>query len=398
MSINNLIVLIINFKSSVQRELDRFFKTLTQSDFNIREVTKSAFTQARAKLNPWAFIRLNEVANNTFYAEAPYHKWEGMRLLSIDGTKLMLPTHQSVIDEFGQYEFGPKKDSKRCMAMASMLYDSLNLMTLDAQIAPYSCSENKLLLSHLDKVKEGDLILLDRGYPCFWLLFLLTAMGAEYCVRLKASHWLQVRDFTKSTDTERIISLKLPARDKNKLSNYPSYQDAEIKCRLVKVVLSTGEIEILCTSLLDAETYPIEKLAELYHLRWDIEEGYKMLKSRIELENFSGKTAKAVRQDFHAKILLMSLCSAYAHPIEQKVREEFKADENRKFDQTINRTNAVAMTQDILIPVLLRKVFDKALKAFDLVVYSTREVVRPGRSNPRKHKPKKGYSMNYKRL
>ena len=47
-----------------------------------------------------------------------------------------------------------------------------------------------------------------------------------------------------------------------------------------------------------------------------------MLKSRRELENFSGKTAVAVRKDFDAKAFLITLCAAYAHPIEPKVVEE----------------------------------------------------------------------------
>ena len=57
----------------------------------------------------------------------------------------------------------------------------------------------------------------------------------------------------------------------------------------------------------------------------------------------------------------MTLCAAYAHPIEEKVKAEYKADENRKFDQKINRTNAVSMTQHILIAVFLRKQFKKAI-------------------------------------
>ena len=34
LTLNNLIVLIINFKSSIQRELDSFFKAISRSDFN----------------------------------------------------------------------------------------------------------------------------------------------------------------------------------------------------------------------------------------------------------------------------------------------------------------------------------------------------------------------------
>ena len=390
--------MIINFKSSIQRELDKFFKTISRSDFNIREVTKGAFTQARAKLNPWAFQRLNDVAAGTFYEGAEYYVWHSMRVLATDGTRLVLPNHPSVIEEFGQQHFGPKADSPRSLAMASMLYDVLNQITLDAQLAPYASSERDLLMQHLDKIKPGDLLLLDRGYPCFWLLFLLKAKGIEFCVRLKDNWWLKVKDFTESNEKERIVTFALPKKDKKKLADFPEMQDATITCRLIKIDLPNGEKEILCTSLVDPGKYTYEEFDKLYHYRWNEEEAYKLLKSRIELENFSGKTARAVKQDFYAKVFLMTLCAAYAHPIEDKVVEEYKADENRKFDQKINRTNAVSMTQDILIAVFLRRQFDKALNAFDKVVAETREIIRPGRSNPRKKRPKQLYSMNYKRL
>ena len=64
LTLKNLIVLIMSSCSSIQRDLDRFFKSMNNADFNIREVTKSAFSQARQKLNPWAFKRLNEVTVN----------------------------------------------------------------------------------------------------------------------------------------------------------------------------------------------------------------------------------------------------------------------------------------------------------------------------------------------
>ncbi len=391
-------MLIINFKSSIQRELDSFFKAISKSDFKIREATKGAFSQARAKLNPWAFQRLNQVAVDTFYNGAEYYVWYGMRTLAVDGTRLVLPNHPSVIEEFGQHQFGPNADSPRSLAMGSMLYDVLNQITIDAQLAPYAASERDLLMQHLDKVKPGDLLLLDRGYPCFWLLFLLKARGIEFCVRLKDDWWLKVKDFTQSDEKERIVTFSLPKKDRKKLVDFPHMQDATITCRLIKIELPNGEKEILCTSLIDSEKYGYEEFDKLYHYRWNEEEAYKLLKSRVELENFSGKTAKAVRQDFNAKIFLMTLCAAYAHPIEDKVVEEYRADENRKHDQKINRTNALSMTQDILIAVFLRKQFENALNAFDKIVGETREIIRPGRSNPRKTKPKKPYSMNYKRL
>lgn len=55
----------MSMKTSLQRDLDKFFKSVNQADFNIRAVTKGAFSTARSKLNPEAFKRLNTVAVDT---------------------------------------------------------------------------------------------------------------------------------------------------------------------------------------------------------------------------------------------------------------------------------------------------------------------------------------------
>lgn len=398
LTFKKIIVFILLTKRALQRELDSFFQAISQSDFNIREVTKGAFTQARAKLNPWAFIRLNEVVVDTFYSQTLIYTWMNLRILAVDGTRLVLPRHKTVIDEFGEHFMGPKADSACSLAIGSMLYDVLNHITIDAQMAPYHESERDLLELHMDKLYEGDLLLLDRGYPSIKLMYMLMAKKVHFCIRMKEDWWLKVKSFAESSDKEKIVEFNLPKKDRKYLANYPDLIDKPITCRLVKVELITGEKEILCTSLLDFEKYPHEQFDALYHTRWNEEEAYKLLKSRMELEDFTGKTAKAVKQDFHAKIFLMSLCAAYAHPIEEKVRMEYAASQTRKYDQQINHTHAISMTKSILISVLLKNKFRDALNAFDDIVYKTREIIRPGRNIKRKHKPKKLFSMNYKQL
>ena len=394
----------MSLNKSIQRDLDEFFKKITSSDYSIREATKSAFSQARSKLNEWGFIRLNEVAVDTFYKNAEYYVWYGHRLVACDGTRFMLPNHSSIKEEFGECSFGPNADSKRSMAIGSMLYDVLNQVTIDAQMAPYKStntkknSERTLLTKHMKKLKSRDLLLLDRGYPSISLFFLLFAQGIDFCVRMKGSWWNEVRSFKESGEKEKIVTFNLPSKDKNQLKDYPELADKPIQCRLVRVELETGEVEILCTSLIDTIKYPHEEFKELYHLRWSEEEAYKLLKCRMELENFSGKTAKAVKQDFHAKIFLLTLAATFAHPIEEKVKKEYKADEKRKYNQKINRTSSIAMTRDILIGIFIKKQYEEALNAFDKIVSSTREIIRPNRKNERKHRQKKPYSMNYKRL
>lgn len=97
---------------------------------------------------------MNENVNNTFYDEAPYYLWNGFRLLAVDGTRLVLPDHESVKQEFGEHEFGPNADSKKSLGLASMMYDVLNLLTIDAQLSPYTENEQALLRKHLEKNKK----------------------------------------------------------------------------------------------------------------------------------------------------------------------------------------------------------------------------------------------------
>ncbi len=245
-----------------------------------------------------------------------------------------------------------------------------------------------LLESHLSKIKEEDILLLDRSYPCFWLLFLLTAKKIDYCVRLKDDWWLKVKDFTNSNQDEVIFEFKLPKTDYEKLEEYPQIREQTITCRLVNVFLDTGETKILCTSLLDCNEYKQEEFKDLYHYRWVEEECFKLLKSRMELERFSGKTALAVKQDFHAKVFMLSFMAAFAYTIDEKVKKEFQADEDRKHSQQINRTNALSTIRSVIVDLFLKKNVHKAIEAFDEIVFKTREIIRPNRKEKGKHKQK----------
>jgi len=63
-------------------------------------VTASAFTQARANLHHTAFIELNQKAIvNVMYCDNNVKLYKGMRVIGIDGSKILLPQHKSIIKE-----------------------------------------------------------------------------------------------------------------------------------------------------------------------------------------------------------------------------------------------------------------------------------------------------------
>jgi IS4 transposase len=75
----------------------------------------------------------------------------------------------------------------------------------------------------------------------------------------------------------------------------------------VPVDLPSGEPEILVSSLTDLQAYPTALFADLYHQRWGVEEDYNVLKSRLNIENYSSVSVEGVLQDLRAKLLTKTL-------------------------------------------------------------------------------------------
>jgi hypothetical protein len=381
-----LITFLLNMlKRSQQDELDEFFKLLNGTDVAVRIVTKSALTQARKKLKFEAFVELNRVQTCYFYQSLQPETWMGWRLLAVDGSTLQVPNTPDNLTYFGAWY--PAKGSPCPMARISQMFDVLNAVTVDAAIAPKAVGERDLAAEHFAHLRLNDLVLLDRGYPAFWLFALILKQGAHFCARMKAGSWNIVKDFVASGLDEQIVVLQ---------PNYIAQQECKKRklsakrmlIRLIRVELEDGEIEVLATSLLDHQTYPVSIFKELYHLRWPVEEQYKVFKTRLELENFSGTSVLAVYQDFHAKVFAANLTAILARPAQEVVAQHSL---EKKYRCQINMTNALSKMKDTIVLFFHRSNILPLLQSLWQIMIKTIEPIRPGRSYPRlsRVKPKK---------
>lgn len=398
LSFLNLIVFLAQgLVRSLQRELNSYFQKTRGTEFTIQVVSKSALSHAREKLKPEAFTELNKVANVSFYKNADYLKWRGFRLLAIDGSTLCLPNHPTVEEEFGTTGFGRYADSDRSLAKVSMLFDVLNNTTIDAQINGYRTSEIKQAVQHLESVTPGkDLIIFDRGYMNRGLMFEMIQKGIHFCIRL--NEWMtRIKDMKKIGLTDVITHFYLTENHQHLLDKYNT-RDSRFECRIVAVPLPDGNTEFLCTSVLDSEIIPYGEFVKLYHMRWNIEESYKLCKSRMQMEAFSGKTAHAIKQDFFAKVFMMTTVAIMTFPVDEKVKKEQQENKKRKHIYKANRTNVASFLRDNLCRFLIKKIVRPALEAFDSFIRETLEIVRPGRSFVRRHIKKKPPAMCYKQL
>ena len=378
-------------KRALQDELDEFFKLLAGADIALRMVTKSAFIQARQKLKYEAFVDLNQTQVQHFYEHFETATWHGHRLVATDGSMSELPDTLAVGNHFGVWH--PASGGTCPKARVSQMFDVLNNVTLEALIAPKDCGERDLAARHFASLKPNDLVLLDRGYPAFWLFALILTKEAHFCARMKLSGWQVVEQFVASGKREQIVTVSPCAAaihecQARKLSSSP------LTLRLIRIELDDGEIEVLVTSLVDCHNYPVSVFKELYHTRWPVEEDYKALKSRLEVENWSGKSVLAVYQDFHAKVFTKNLTAILAHPAQKVVKQD---SQGKKYTYQVNMTNAFSKIKDTVVLLLQRSTIGPLLEQLWRVLTQTIEPVRPGRSFPRtkRVKPKK-FSFSYK--
>ena len=212
------------------------------------------------------------------------------------------------------------------------MYDALNKIVIDAVIAPAKAYEVDLSIGHLQHTAPGDMILGDRNYSSYRHLAAITKCGIDYTIRCSRSSFAAVREmFEQDIVTSRIVTLT-PQPDVKKQIQAEGLPE-QITVRLVSVRLDTGELEVLVTSLLDEQEYPTEGFKELYHLRWGVEGFYGLIKERLNLENFTGKTALSVKQDFYATIFIVGLESILSQKADQELAKKSEAN---ALEQTVN--------------------------------------------------------------
>lgn len=151
----------------------------------------------------------------------------------------------------------------------------------------------------------------------------------------------------------------------SRLVEVKNNQNEYLNLRFVRVLLSTGEYEILVTSLLDEQRYPSEIFKELYHLRWGIETFYGLLKTRLELENFTGKTVESVLQDIYSTLYLSNIESILTAEAEAKLKSKTTSKNQQKVNRSVSFHAIKSEALNLLFSDMpINKIFNKLQKLF----------------------------------
>lgn len=348
-----------------------------------KPVSAAAFSEARKKLDERIFKTLNhriitacQNDNNAQYL------WFNHRLFAVDGAKLNLP--RSLID--WNYKT-PTDNAHYPQGLLSCLYQLKSRVPYDFDLVSHG-NERQCALAHLKTLSENDVVVYDRGYFSYAMLYYHIQSGVHPIFRLQKNLGEAIDNFRNSDSVDEIIHL-LPSKNTQReiRKQHPSITITPLNIRLVKYTIS-GETYCIGTTLMD-KGYTRDDLKAVYHARWGIEELYKVSKEMIDVDDFHGRSERTVKQEAFAHFVLITmsrLCSNESENILARLFSPVNNESEAPQKIQVNFKNALAtmsrhLEEIMFIPArCIKTLADEMISA----ISRHRQKVRPGRSYARK--------------
>lgn len=331
-------------------------------------ISAASFCEARPKITS-EFLKhvLYRIADLAFAAGSVCtQRWHGRRVFAADGAKINLQRSADLDRAFG----GPS--GAYCpQLLVSVLYDVCAKVPVDVVVAPFATDERAHLTPMMPSVAEGDILVLDRGYPSHEVLQMLDKEHVDFLMRVPYTNtFAAIERLREGSSTDCIVSIDPPEKSPD------SWRP--LKLRAVKLQAPDGAESYFLTSLSKKEIR-LEELAELYHMRWEVEEFFKLFKgSYVGQGQFRSKSASGVIQEILALVLFLAVTRLCMSTAASVAGMDYPS---------ISQKGAVLAMAAYVSRILLAPDERRALHELDKLlrrICRVREPRRPGRSFPRR--------------
>ena len=343
----------LNFLTrSLSIEIVNFLSFLKRKDIAQETFSKSAFVQARKKIKPEVFKHLNQRIIEEFYKDnsGVLRQFDNLRILAMDGSRLTLPFTKELEEIYGQTK--NQTNTYIVQTKACVLYDLLNEICINGVLSSIDTDERTQAKQLLEHCQANDLIIYDRGYPSFELIYEHYQKNLHFLMRMPLDFSQVVKDFVASGKTSQIVEIK-PGQKKS-FEYKPYTKSSTLKIRLLRITLNGGGIEVLATSLLDSKHYGNEVFKELYFKRWKIETYYDELKNKLKIEEFSGYSNQSILQDFYSTLFVSNIQTLIENEINEEIEKESET-KNIKYQYKINTTLSYGFMKDRILELFFTK-------------------------------------------
>lgn len=383
--------LIMQKGRTTSMELDEYLKN-KNGTYEI-SISKQAFSKQRKNLKPQVFIDIYKDYLIDFYHNYPeeVNKFKGYTICAIDGSMFEIPNTKELREEY-KTQKNSSGDRESARARVSGIYDVENGFMIDALIKDCGEGEKELAKKNIENAEkilnlEKSIIIFDRGYPGIDLIWYLEKLKTKYIFRLQAKMYEKEKNSMETED--EWIELNVVGDRLKKISDNETKEELKaqkiLKVRMSKIILDTGEIEYLLTNISEDIIKP-EEMKEIYFKRWQIEIGYDILKNKLHLENFTGKTKITIEQDFYAQIYTFNVLQDIKNTNTRRIQEK-QLNKNLKYKYKVNINILAGWLKNILIAVMFTEDGEEQEKLYNIIVEKAERnlvAIKPNRTNVRK--------------
>lgn len=330
-----LVNVVLNMQGNcLNAELQEAFPELSE------RMTASAYVQARDKLSLPVFEDLLSDYNQS----APKKLFNGKyRLYAIDGSDFKTPWNPKSAFIVDTNKRNGESVKPFCQIHGNIMYDIAARQYMDCVLQPRnSWDERAVALKMIGRMPKDDpfIVIMDRGYESYNLIETLNrTANCHYVIRVRTNDGF--KEISNLPDEECDVEVAIPVttsyaeymkrraagetvykinapKRRNKETRSPKtvvqqwdFEDrCTIKFRAVKFLINdpdTGKDvwEVLVTNLNRLE-FPVAKMKELYHMRWDIETSFRDMKYSVGAIHFHSKKDEAVQMEIYARLIIFN--------------------------------------------------------------------------------------------
>ena len=273
-----------------------------------------AYCRARSKLPVVVLGRLTtDVANGCEQRLPKRWLWKGRHVHLVDGTTSSMPDttdNQQAFPQHGAQAPGVGFPIVRVVVLLSLATAMVKAMAL----GPYQgkeTGETALLRELLEHFTSGDVLLADRYYCSYFMIAMLQELGVDVVTRMHQQRDYNFRRGRHLGSGDHIVRWFKPQRPKWMDQETYDQLPASLEVREVHVqVKEPGfrtESLVVVTTLLDADAYAKDDIAELYHRRWLVELDIRTLKITLGMDILRCQSPDMVRREIWTCLLAYNL-------------------------------------------------------------------------------------------
>src|SRR3954453_14366642 len=260
-----------------------------------------SYCDARQRLPLGAVVRLVHQTAREVEDRAPEAwTWKGRRVTLVDGTTASMPDteeNQEALPQMKTQEAGLGFPLVRMVALIALATGVVR----DLAMGPYEgkeTGETALFRALWDSLEAGEIVLGDRYFASSFGIAGLSRRGVDSLFRMHQRRKYDFRKGRRLGVEDHVVTWTKPARpgwmDEETYARMPeTLEGRELRVTVDQPGFRVNEL-VLATTLLDAEGYDKESIADLFIQRWNIELDFRSIKCVLQMDVLRCKAPEMV--------------------------------------------------------------------------------------------------------